>query len=185
MTPRRLNACLLPLAIAQATAWADDEPVHLKLSQSLASLVEVHADQAKARELPMVIDADKLHSVENRYVEASGNVKARDLHNRFEADWLSYDKDSDEMVAKGNVVVARDEDTLRGTDVRLRVDDRIGVMNSLQYEISRVGDRKGQGTAKYLRFEGPDRYTLSDATYSTCPKEKQDWVFRAKDLALD
>jgi LPS-assembly protein len=185
MTLWRLIPCLLPLAIAPGAAWAEDVPLRLQLSQTLSSQIQAKAETAKGRELPLVIDADRLQSVDKRYVEASGKVRARDLRNRFEADWLRYDKDTDELSAKGHVVVARDEDVLHGADVRLKIEERVGVMNSLDYEIQRIKGRKGRGVAESLRFQGRDRYALSDATYSTCPADQQDWVFKAKDLTLD
>jgi LPS-assembly protein len=175
----------LILALAHGLAGADDEPVRLKLSQSLASLEAVKTETTGKRELPMIIDADRLHSADKRYVEASGNVRARDMRNRFEADWLRYDKETDELTARGHIMVARDEDTLRGEDLKLRIDDRVGTMNSLNFEIQRIKGRKGGGTATALRFQGRDRYALSDATFSTCPANQLDWVLKARDLALD
>ncbi len=185
MSPWRLALSLVALALAGGVARADDPPVRLKLSQSLLSLESAKAAPTEKRELPMVIDADRLQSQDKRYVEAIGNVRARDLRNRFEADWLRYDKDTDELTARGHIMVAREEDTLHGEDLKLRIDDRIGSMNSLTFEIARIKGRKGYGTAESLRFQGRDRYALSNATFSTCPADQQDWVLRARQLDLD
>ena len=185
MTVWRQISCLLPLAIASGVAWGDEAQPALKLSTSLSSEAIAKDDKASTRDLPMVIDADQLQSKGKNIIEATGNVRVRDMRNRFEADWLRYDKDTDELTAKGHVLVAREEDILRGEALRLRVDDRVGVLNSLTYEIQRIKGRKGGGQAESLRFQGRDRYALKEATYSTCPADKQDWVLKAKDMVLD
>ncbi len=185
MTVWRQISCLLPLAIASGVAWSDEARPALKLSTSLSSEVIARDEKASTRDLPMVIDADQLQSKGKNIIEAAGNVHVRDMRNRFEADWLRYDKDTDELTAKGHVLVAREEDILRGEALRLRVDDRVGVLNSLTYEIQRIKGRKGGGQAESLRFQGRDRYALKEATYSTCPADKQDWVLKAKDMVLD
>jgi LPS-assembly protein len=185
MTAWRLLSSLLLLAGAPLSAWAEDndDPVKLRLSEYLSPAPPPKPNQK--REQPLIVDANRLQSQDGRYVEASGQVRIRDRRDRFEADWLRYDKETDELTAKGNVVVGRDEDTLRGADVRLRVEERVGVMNSLGYEIARVKGRLGRGTATLARFEGRDRYALEDATYTTCEGDKPDWLFKAKDLRLD
>jgi LPS-assembly protein len=183
MTFWRLILCLLPLAAAHGKAWGEEAPLALKLSHNLSPAPPTKS--GKTRELPLVIDADRLQSQDGRYVEASGKVRIRDRRDRFEADWLRYDKETDEVTAKGHVVVAREQDIIRGDDLRMKIEDRLGVMNSLNYEIQRIKGRMGRGEAATVRFEGRDLYTLEDATYSTCPADQQDWVFRAKNIHLD
>jgi LPS-assembly protein len=185
MTLWRLLPCILPLALGSGTAWPDDTPVRLKLSQVLSTQPPPKADKNAQRQLPLIIDADHMESVDRRFVEASGRVRARDLGNRFESDWLRYDRETDELTAKGHIVVAREEDILRGEDLRLKIEDRVGVMNALTFEIQRVKGRKGGGNAASLNFQGPDRYSLAEATYSTCPAEQLDWALKAKELNLD
>lgn len=186
MTLRRLALPCLSLAfLAPPQARADDPSVSLQSSSSLSSLDAARAATRAGRELPIVIDADRLQSIDKRFIEASGNVRARDLRNRFEAEWLRYDKDTDELISQGPILLARDEDVMRGENLKLRIDERIGSMNSLTYEIQRIRGRKGGGAATAVKFEGRDRYTLDNATFSTCPADKQDWVLRARDLTLD
>lgn len=185
MTFWRLTPCLLPLAIAPGAAWGDEPPLTLKLSIRLSNDQPVRPLPSASKDLPMVIDADQLHSEGKNIVEASGHVRIRDLNNRIEADWLRYDKDTDELNAKGRVVIAREEDVLRGDNLQLKIDERVGSMNALTYEINRIAGRKGSGQAAALRFLGPDRYRFSDATYSSCSAEQPDWVLKARDLVVD
>jgi lipopolysaccharide assembly outer membrane protein LptD (OstA) len=118
MTFWRLTSCLLPLAIAPGAAWGDEPPLTLKLSMRISNDLPVKPATGASEDLPMVIDADQLHSEGKSIVEASGHVRVRDLHNRIETDWLRYDKDTDELQAKGHVVLAREEDVLRGDNLQ-------------------------------------------------------------------
>jgi LPS-assembly protein len=42
-----------------------------------------------------------------------------------------------------------------------------------------------RGEAKTLHFQGEDRYQLDEATYTTCPVDKADWVLKTDELKLD
>ena len=176
---------LILLLSLPSLALAQDEETPLKLKLSSELTMQKLAKDDSSRALPWIMDADRVQTLDGRYIEATGNVAIRSLRDHVEADWLRYDKQEDEVKALGHVSLSRDEDSLSGSDLQLKITDRIGVMNNLSYEIARINGRKGRGQANALKFEGRDRYSLQDSTYTTCPAGQDDWLFRAKELNLD
>ncbi len=183
MAARRLILSLFIGLPSLAAAMDNDPPLILKRSDSLSILVQ--AKEQKDRPLPWIMDADRIQSLDGRYVEASGNVVIRSLRDKVEADWLRYDKEEDTLNAQGQVTLSREEDSLTGKNLQLRITDRIGSMNELSYQIAQIRGRNGRGTASLLKFDGRDRYSLHDSTYTTCPAGQDDWLFKTRELNLD
>ncbi|MGH8649631.1 MAG: hypothetical protein ACREUP_10055, partial [Burkholderiales bacterium] len=63
-------------------------------------------------EVPIFIEADRLHGHQDRDAEAEGSVRLRRRGQAVYADWLRYDKPTDELAAQGNVRVERGADVL-------------------------------------------------------------------------
>jgi LPS-assembly protein len=171
----------LCLAAACLEAFAADDAVPLKSTPALSPA----APKGEPLKGPTHIEADRLHGVDDVYVEADGKVVMRNLREQVEADWLHYDQRGDEAQARGNVVFSQDGDHLRGSELKLKLTPRLGEMKDVTYGFHDKTGGLMRGDAKTIVFQGPDRYLMENASYSTCPADEQDWVLKMDELKLD
>src|SRR5690606_12126998 len=103
------------------------------------------------------------------------------------ADRLSYDENTGEATAEGQVLINRGGDQFTGPSLRLNADTFIGRFETPQFEILRSN---GRGDAQALDFEGEHHATAHQARYSTCPREPgadwmPAWMVRARRIKFD
>lgn len=131
---------------------------------------------------PLFVSADRVESADSRIVEAWGAVEAHRGPDRVFADYLRYDQALDEVQASGHIRVHRPDLAARGDTLVLRIEERIGRLDNLSYDIAASG---GRGKARGLDFLGPERYRMSEASYTTCPAGGEDWHLNARELSID
>ncbi len=174
---------LLSLCLAAATleAFAASETTQLKATPQLSPSVP----RGKEVRGPSHVEADRLHGIQENYFEAEGTVVMRNLREQLEADWLHYDQVADLAHARGNVIVTQEQDRLQGSELKLKLTPRLGDMKDVTYELRGKQGGQMRGEARTITFQGPDRYQMAQATYSTCPVGNQDWVMKMDELRLD
>ena len=157
------------------------------------------ARQAGSRQIPAAggtaVTALRIHGTRGIELVAEGEAELQRDDTLLTADKVTYRELTDEVVAEGNVVLDRAGDVIRGPRARLVVGDRVGEVESPQYELSRTtapalaGDAPrtvaGSGHADMLRLEGENQYRLENATWTTCTPSDPDWYIRARELDLD
>ncbi len=101
--------------------------------------------------------ADRLEGETETAVQASGKVELRTRRQTVLADWLHYDFSTEEVWAKGNVVIRRGTDTITGPEAKFKRTDETGVSHpaGLSYRRERV-TRRRQGIAVPRREQVPD-----------------------------
>jgi LPS-assembly protein len=181
MAPHRLLPLTVALMVATGACLAEDEPLKLKLSRTLV----LTPPPGQARQDPIFVDADGMVGQQGGAMVADGHVTARTRTESFRADWLRYDPELDEVQARGDVVLQRADTRLECTDLRLRLRDYIGEANSARFFVTSERGLTGRGEADKLVFAGRDRYSLDEATYTTCPADNDDWLLRTDKLDLD
>jgi LPS-assembly protein len=126
--------------------------------------------------------ADKLEGASQSLIEASGHVELRTRRQTVLADWLQYDVQNDEMWAKGNVTIRQGIDWITGPEAKFKRDTEIGFFTKPDFH---VGENTSRGSAGEIQFNGPERYLVKDASYTTCVAGNDDWYLRAGDVDLD
>jgi len=126
--------------------------------------------------------ADEIGGVAEKYVEASGKVELRTRTETVLADWLRYDFDQDEIWGKGNVLLRKGVDWISGPEARFKRDTETGHFVSPRFYVAESG---GHGDATEIKFDGPDRYDVIDARYTTCVAPREDWYIRMDELEID
>ncbi|NTV95952.1 MAG: LPS-assembly protein LptD [Thiobacillus sp.] len=181
MAPHRLLPLTVALMVASGLSLAEDAPLSLKLSGELT----MTAPKTPVRDTPIFFDAAQMKTLEDGSIEAIGRVSARTLGETFQADWVHYDMNKDEVFAKGNVVLEQAGRRLESPDLHLRMSDQIGEINSARFLFPTKGGQTGRGSAGKVFIQGPDHYKLESASYTTCPVGNDDWALRTDDLNLD
>ena len=126
--------------------------------------------------------ADRIEGSAERTVEASGKVELRTRRETVLADWLQYNILTDEVWAKGDVVIRYGLDWIAGPEVKFKRGSETGFFASPRFF---VAENNSRGSAAEIRFAGPDRYEASDARYTTCVAPREDWYLRLGELEVD
>ncbi|MFH1045153.1 MAG: LPS-assembly protein LptD [Pseudomonadota bacterium] len=139
---------------------------------------------------PVTISADRMEGYTNRETGASGNAEFRQGDVSVHAERLLYLYASDEVQASGGVRLARGDDRMNGTGLRLRMHDNVGQLDQADYEFSlrsRAGYApvRARGTAAVIKIEAKDKYHLENATFTTCKPGNDDWYLQVGELDLD
>ncbi len=133
-------------------------------------------------EPPVYITADRQQGHEDAEMEAFGDAELIKADQTVRADYLTYFQPEDEVYAKGNVYLEQKGDTAEGPEMRLKLDNKQGYMESPTYTFV---ENSGRGEAEKMEFRGQDKYLFDQATYTTCPVGNDDWYLRVKELDMD
>jgi len=131
---------------------------------------------------PAYVSGDRVTGYSEKGVEMEGHAELRRDGGVIKGDRLTYDQDTDEAHATGNVRLSKSGTLAVGPEARMRVQANEGYMLSPDYYFQQTG---GSGSAERVDFLDPDRSTLKKATYTTCSPDNADWYFSARKLDLD
>ena len=160
-------ALLLVLLGLTSAAYGDDEPLLLRMEQTLRPA------PSGGDEAPAYVTAQRLEGQSGNRLEATGNAELRRAGQAFYADHLLYRQDTREVTADGNVRVEQNGDTVSGMHLEYNLNTRVGDMTLSEYSLS---SGLAHGTAKELHMDGKSNYSLRDVTYTSCPVGQEDWM---------
>ncbi|MCB1914703.1 MAG: LPS-assembly protein LptD [Rhodocyclaceae bacterium] len=150
------------------------------------------AETGSEAALPTEVEADRVRGRTETELVAEGDARLQQGDVQLRADRLVYRGPLDQVEAEGEVELRRGEDFIAGPALLFNLTPRTGSFETPTYYLSRPpsdsrdGRRiSGGGGADKLRFEGPNRYRLFGATWSTCEAPEPDWYLRAGELELD
>ncbi len=197
MHPFRLKNTALAMACALPFAAIAQDGLQLRPQRAL---IPLPAPSEAA--LPLFLEADTIQGHDDRETEAEGKVRLRKRGQAFFADWMRYDKPGDQLDARGNVRIEQGGDIVEGTRLRYHLGSDRGFMEKPSFLMTPATpfgppvpadgaavrshqDVDARGTAEKLVFEGPQRYRVAGASYTTCGPGNDDWYVRARELEID
>lgn len=129
------------------------------------------------------VKADRVN-VENKSVTVfTGNVQVTYQDRELVADEVRYNRDKDELTAKGHVhFINRAGDAVDSPFMRIDRTDEHGETGSATFRLS---GRRGRGDARKLIFESRDRISMKGARFTSCPVGHDDWFLSATTIDLD
>lgn len=154
------NVCPLP---AQTETQPERDPLDKK--------TYISADEAK-------VETDKTTAFKGKVSIIRGT-------RQLDADSTTYNHATDDLHAQGNVEITDKNFTIQGNTALLNLETEQGEISATRYHTGRKG---AHGTADKIIIHSKDRYTLDNATYTTCPADKDgdlDWNFTASTLKID
>jgi LPS-assembly protein len=152
------------------------EGLALKRSETLSP------PDAVANDAPLFFFADRIETVAPNVVEASGNVEIRHAGRNLFAGWLRYDRNLNQVEARDDVRLETATLLVDGDYLSLDLDDYSGTLLEPTY---RLQGQPGRGSAKQIDFIDRSRYELTDARYTTCPVDNDDWFLKIGELEID
>ncbi|MBC7499274.1 MAG: LPS-assembly protein LptD [Herminiimonas sp.] len=137
---------------------------------------------AEDRNAPADVSAERMNGRPDRELELERNVEITRGSMRVTSDKATYSIVEDQIKADGNITMRRFGDRYTGDELNLKMDSGEGYVTNPTYRLER---NNAQGKASRIDFEGEDRATVSQGTYSTCEGPDPDWYLKADTLKLD
>jgi LPS-assembly protein len=186
--------CVFPLAAGA------QQGLKLKSQPSLILMPPALKEQ-----VPLFLEADEVRGHAERETEAEGDVRLRKRDQAVYADWLRYDKATEELTAQGNVRIEREGGVVEGPRLQYNLETDRGFMEKPRYSLHQVKEvntrsqpvpaagmarpkfqvTDARGTAERILFEGPNQYRAEHGVYTSCGPGIDDWYMRTGDLKID
>lgn len=113
----------------------------------------------------------------------SGDVRMVQGSRRIGADKVIYDRDSADLVAKGNVFLANPGVRLVADQAQVNLEADKGDLSKVHY---RLTDKiNARGSADQAELVQPTLTRYRDIVYTTCPPGRNAWSLEAAELELD
>jgi len=128
------------------------------------------------------IDADSATVDSQSVTQFSGEVVIRQRDKQLTADKVIYDRHKQELDAQGNIVFTSGEVQFRGDTAHVNLGTSQGTIENTDYQTSAVN---GRGKAKLIRLESQDRFSMEQASYTTCPRDHVAWQLRADKIEIN
>ena len=168
-----------PDAVAAAVAEPGSAGFELKLRLD----PELHdPGPARGQPRPLFGRGDQLDGREARDFTLRGEAELRRGGTVIRADRLTYYEADDEVIAIGNVRIAREGQVFTGPQLQLKLDAGTGGFDSPRFSLPLTG---GRGSASRIDFKGDGQVDMSDAVYTSCRPDDPDWYLKAGTLSLD
>lgn len=124
------------------------------------------------------VSADSTEASEGRFI-LSGNVVIEGGDTVLRADSAVYDEAGGQINAIGNITVSAPGAEARAARAEFNVQDATG---SLQEAELKVGHEGLKVSSDNIRMEGPGRFVLNSASFTTCKGLPPVWCIKGKDI---
>ena len=191
LTPLALAAGLLAGSgaghgqVAQAVAAAASAPIEGVAALEASRELQPAPRGDAARQLPIVLLADRIQSMPDLETVAEGHVDFRRGSLSVSANRLGYDSARDLATARGQVRLETIGATYRGTELQLQIQRFEGYFLQPEFEFTQIG---AGGRAERIDFFDSARSRALRAEYTSCPRDQAGepaWVLRADSVSID
>ena len=141
-------------------------------------------DRARAAEAPIDVDADSLQIDKvTQEMVAKGNVVVEQKGVfKLEADEARYQGENNLVTATGSIKLFRDGDKFLSSKIVLNVNNKRGTMEDVIIDMKGPG---GRGGAKKMELVDGKRIELKDSWYTNCDCEDPPWRIGAQKVVID
>jgi LPS-assembly protein len=151
-----------------------------------AAQLNLNEDQVesviKDPNIPWQLEADEIF-YDQKYdaIIAKGNVLIYKNNIRIVANFIRFDQKNMKAYAEGDVVLTNGEDILSGTSMDLELESQIG---SVENGYLFLKENNYHLTGDLIKKVGEKTYTIDQATLTTCDGEKPDWKITGKNVKV-
>mgnify|MGYP000844784840 CR=1 FL=1 len=142
----------------------------------------IPTETASENESPVDVKANRVQLLQNGTSVFSGNVDILRDNQLMSAERATYNRNSGDVRASGNVSVRDSEMVIESEQAEWSVANDQGQMLNAQYHIRQMHAR---GEAAHILRKGQKTTDLDDATYTTCPEGSDAWQLKADTVHLD
>jgi len=144
---------------------------------------------------PISLEADSVESQGQSLVTLTGNAEVSQGRNTIVADKLQYFRETERVVAEGNVeVISERGDYIASESADVHIPTQIGQLLNSEFKMARAMSSsngidtvsiESRGFAGTVDLEGEGLTRLSDVKYTTCKEGNNDVMISAGELVLD
>jgi LPS-assembly protein len=170
-TPSLIAACIFLAGLLLATTV----PAAQMDTQAIDDVI-------RNPKLPWQLEADSVeYDREADEYTAWGNVLIYKGNIKLLADYVRFDQKSMKAYAEGNVVLTNGEDILSGTRMDIDLQNQIG---SVEDGYLFLKENNYHITGDVIKKVGAKKYTIDEATMTTCDGDNPDWKITGKDVKI-
>ncbi len=137
---------------------------------------------AKRSDVPVSAEADQVQS-DDGVVTLEGNTVIEYLGRKLTAENALYNQNTGELSVEGSLSFLGAGVQLESNDAYIDIDDDIFTAGQSDYQLYLNGKRASGSAAAMEGLPNGD-FSLTDATYSTCPPGDRSWYVKADSLRL-
>ena len=144
---------------------------------------------------PISLEADDVESQGKQLVTLKGNAEVSQGRQTIVADELKYYRETDRVVATGNVeMISESGNYLASDSVDVHAPTQIGTLVNTQFKLAKslttengidTVQIESRGAAELVNLEGEGLVRLENAQYTNCKEGNDDVMIYAKELELD
>lgn len=138
----------------------------------------------------VVIEADSLENMIERKLKAIGNAVISKANQKVQADIIEYDQISEELHARGNVILETNTSHIEGAELEYSLSSQTGSIPNATF--STILDNSNssfnntlRGTASLIFLEGENKKSGNNFKVTTCEAGQDDWYIKAAEAEIN
>jgi len=128
------------------------------------------------------ITADSARVDSDAVTYFEGTVRAQQANRLLEADRVRYDRNTEDVLATGNIVYSTINSRLTGDSLEFNLNTTQGKLHNAHYF---TGTVNGRGKAETIEIKSKTLLELNSATYTTCPPDSEAWALDSSSIMLN
>ena len=138
----------------------------------------------------VVIEADSLENMLDRKLKAIGNATLIKSDQKIKADLIEYDQISEELYARGNVVLDTSTTHIEGVELEYSLNSNTGSIPNASFstqmdDSGSIFNNTLRGTASLILIEGEDKKSGENFKVTTCEANQDDWYIKASEAEIN
>ncbi len=138
----------------------------------------------------IILEADLLENMIDRKLKASGNAILIKADQMIKADSIEYDQISDELYARGNVVLNTKSSHIEGAELEYSLTSQTGTIPNASFS-TKLNDESSalnntlRGTASLIFIQGENKKSGENFKVTTCEADQDDWYIKASEAEIN
>ena len=128
------------------------------------------------------LEADKGNIQPESTSTLDGNVIIQQNTTVFTADSAELNRRTDQLIAKGNVVLSDRDFSLESPSINYNLKNKTGTIDDAKYAIGSVG---AHGKSSKIQQLDKNRLQMEEATFTSCPISKDSWHLASGEINLN
>ena len=138
----------------------------------------------------VVIEADSLENMIDRKLKASGNATLIKSDQKIRADLIEYDQISEELYARGNVILDTSSSHIEGAELEYSLSSQTGTIPNASFSTkldnqNSIFNNTLRGTASLIFIEGDNKKSGENFKVTTCEAGQDDWYIKASEAEIN
>jgi len=138
----------------------------------------------------VLIEADSLENMIDRKLKASGNATLIKSDQKIRADLIEYDQISEELYARGNVILDTSSSHIEGAELEYSLSSQTGTIPNASFSTkldnqNSIFNNTLRGTASLIFIEGDNKKSGENFKVTTCEAGQDDWYIKASEAEIN